>query len=77
MTVFAHQHMHVFLSAVVVVERGGGGASKIKKMNEKEGSWGTAQKPEHFDARKGNGTHICVPPTYGFINKILTPPHLG
>ena len=30
------------------------------------------QKPEHFDARKGNGNHICDFP-YGFINEILTP----
>ena len=62
------------------------GHQRFKKMNEKEGGGlgGKApQKPEHFDARKGNGNHICDTPTppapYEFLNEILTPPlpHLG
>ena len=35
-----------------------------EKMNDmRVGLGGFApQKPEHFDARKGNGNHICDPP---------------
>ena len=42
-----------------------------KKNDDRRGF--APQKPEHFDARKGNGNHICDPP-YGFIKEILTPP---
>ena len=50
----------------------------MKKLMIGEGGLGgeAPQKPEHFDARKGNGNHICDPP-YGFINEILTPPPFG
>ena len=57
--------------AVVVVERG---HQRLRKYKKNRGTGGKApQKPEHFDARKGNGNHTCDP-TYGFINEILTPP---
>ena len=51
---------------------GGGGEKwdmKDEKINDmREGLGGVAtQKPQHFDARKGNRNHICDP-TYGFIN---------
>ena len=57
----------------------GGGGEKWGMKDEKtvrigEGVWGQSppQKPEHFDAGKGNENHICDP-HYGFINEILTP----
>ena len=59
----------------------GGGGEKWgmkdeKKNNDRRGGLrGKApQKPEHFDARKGNGNHTCDPPPSGFINEILAPP---
>ena len=51
---------------------------KDEKINDMRGGLGgeAPQKPDHFDARKGNGNHICDP-SYGFINEILTPPPFG
>ena len=48
----------------------GGGSEKWgmkdEKNNDKRGVWGASppQKPEHFDATKGNGNHICDPPLW-------------
>ena len=46
---------------------GGGGEKwgmKDEKNNDGRGGLGgkAPQKPEHFDARKGNGNHICDAP---------------
>ena len=47
---------------------GGGGEKwgmKDVKNNDRKGDLGASPpppKPEHFDARKGNGNHICDPP---------------
>ena len=46
---------------------GGGGEKwgmKDEKINDMRGGLGgfASEKPEHFDARKGNGNHICDPP---------------
>ena len=58
-----------FQVVVVVVKSG---AWNVKKLIIGEGVWGAS--PEHFDARKGNGNHICdsslPPPRHGFINEI-------
>ena len=47
----------MFLFFGVVGEKWG---MKYEKIVIGEGVWGA--KPEHFDARKGNGNHICDPP---------------
>ena len=54
------------------------GHERLSKLIIGEGVWGgEPQKPERFNARKGNENHICDPPPHGFINEILTPPPFG
>ena len=47
---------------------------KDEKMNDMRGV--APQKTEHSDAEKEMKIIFVTPPPYGFINEILTPPHL-